>query len=101
MLRPTRKKHPPDSIQDWRIYAPRFHRRDFQARFGVPFDSVYGGYFKFLSTLGFLYENGDEIVLTDAGAFWLHAIQDLFSIDYVSELWGKARRHPWPKRVVF
>ncbi len=85
----------------WRIYATRFHRRDFQARFGVPFDSVYGGYFKFLSTLGFLYENRDEIVLTDAGAFWLHAVQDLFSLDYVSELWGRARCDPWPKRVVF
>jgi len=46
-----------------------------------------------------LQERGDEVVLTDAGAYWLHALQDLFSIDYVGTLWETAQENPWPERV--
>jgi hypothetical protein len=44
-------------------------------------------------------ECGDEIALTDAGAY-LHALQDLFSIEYVSTLWGMSQQHPWPHEVM-
>jgi oxygen-independent coproporphyrinogen-3 oxidase len=44
-------------------------------------------------------ERGDGIVLSDAGAYWLHALQDLFSIDYVSTLWGTSQHNPWPQAV--
>jgi oxygen-independent coproporphyrinogen-3 oxidase len=45
-------------------------------------------------------ENGDEIILSDDGAYWLHALQDLFSIDYISKLWGSSKSNPWPERVI-
>jgi hypothetical protein len=38
--------------------------------------------------------------LSDRGAFWLHAFEDLFSIDYVSRLWGVSERDPWPEQVL-
>jgi hypothetical protein len=83
----------------WRIYETRFRKRDFEQRFHEDFDLIYGRYLRPLSLLGFLKEQGDEIVLTDAGAYWLHALQDLFSIDYVSKLWGTAQVNPWPCEV--
>jgi oxygen-independent coproporphyrinogen-3 oxidase len=83
----------------WRIYETRFMKSDFEARFHEPFDAVYGSYFKLLSLCGLVRERGDEIVLTDAGAYWLHALQDLFSIDYVSTLWGTSQHNPWPQAV--
>lgn len=84
----------------WRVYGTRFRRSDFQKRFGVEFDEVYGGYVKPLSLLGFLRDGGDEIVLSDRGAYWLHVIQDLFSIQYVSVLWGTSKQNPWPEEVL-
>ncbi len=84
----------------WRIYETRFRKSDFQKRFGQGFDKVYGLYMKMLSILGFLSVKGDEIVLSDHGAYWLHVLQDLFSIDYVSRLWGISENEPWPRRVV-
>ena len=84
----------------WRIYETQFKRSDFKKRFGKEFDEVYGKYIKPMSFLGFLKDDGDRIVLTDRGAYWLHALEDLFSIDYISKLWGTSKQEPWPKRVV-
>jgi oxygen-independent coproporphyrinogen-3 oxidase len=83
----------------WRIYGTRFSKADFEQRFHLPLDAVYGKYLRLLSTLGLLTEGEDEVVLTDAGAYWLHAVQDLFSIDYISTLWGTSRQTPWPAEV--
>jgi oxygen-independent coproporphyrinogen-3 oxidase len=52
-----------------------------------------------LSRIGFVRDGGDELVLSDEGIYWLHALQDLFSIAYVSKLWGTSRQDPWPERV--
>jgi len=84
----------------WRIYETRFKKGDFKERFGRDFDEVYGRYFKPLPLLGFLEDDGDEIVLSDRGTYWLHVLEDLFSIEYVSKLWGTSRQDPWPERVI-
>ncbi|MCG9479223.1 MAG: radical SAM protein [Actinomycetia bacterium] len=83
----------------WRIYETRFKRSDFMERFGKEFDEIYGKYIKILSFFRFLNDNKDQIVLTDRGSYWLHAIEDLFSISYISKLWGTSKQDPWPKRV--
>jgi len=84
----------------WRIYETRFRRSDFERRFGRELDQVYGGYIKLLSLVGWLEDDGDELVLSDDGIYWLHVLQDLFSIQYVSTLWGTAQQEPWPERVL-
>jgi oxygen-independent coproporphyrinogen-3 oxidase len=84
----------------WRIYETRFRRSDFQKRFGKEFDKVFGKYIKLLSLVGFLKNDGDEIVLSDNGTYWLHVLQDLFSIEYISRLWGTSQQEPWPEKVV-
>lgn len=84
----------------WRIYETRFRKADFHARFHQDFDAVYGRYLRPLSLLGLLTDQQGEIALTDTGAYWLHAVQDWFSIDYVSTLWGTSRENPWPSTLL-
>ena len=83
----------------WRIYETKFKKMDFNKRFGKDFDSVYGKYMKPLALLGFLKDDGEQVVLTDKGTYWLHAFEDFFSIDYISKLWGTSKQQPWPKKV--
>ncbi len=84
----------------WRIYETRFGKTDFRRRFGQDFDSVYGRYLRPLRLFGLLRDDGERIVLTDKGSYWLHALEDLFSIEYVSRLWGTSKQEPWPQRVL-
>ena len=83
----------------WRIYETRFKKGDFKKRFGKELNKVYGKYVKLLSLLGFLKEDEDQIVLSDRGTYWLHALEDLFSLDYISKLWGNSKHEPWPVKV--
>jgi oxygen-independent coproporphyrinogen-3 oxidase len=84
----------------WRLYETRFNKSDFGSRFKKEFKDVYGKYTKLLSFFGFINVNGKQSALTDSGAYWLHAFEDLFSINYVSKLWGTSKQIPWPKRVL-
>lgn len=83
----------------WRAYGVRFAKRDFLARFGMPFDTVYGHITRGLVALDLARDDGAQVALTDAGAYWLHVLQDLFSLDAVGTLWGAAMAEPWPRRV--
>jgi coproporphyrinogen III oxidase-like Fe-S oxidoreductase len=84
----------------WRIYETLFTKKAFKKRFGQDFDSVYGKYMKLLALLGFLKDDGEQIVLSDRGTYWLHAFEDVFSIDYISTLWGTSKQEPWPENVM-
>lgn len=83
----------------WRIYETRINKSEFGLRFGQDLDKVYGSYIRPLSFMGFLKEEGDEVVLSDRAAYWLHALQDVFSIDYIGKLWGTSVQDPWPESV--
>jgi oxygen-independent coproporphyrinogen-3 oxidase len=84
----------------WRVYETRFKKSDFMNRFKRQIDEVYGKYLKLLSRTGFLQDDGEEVILTSEGAYWLHYIQDMFSIDYISKLWGTSKHDPWPQAVM-
>ncbi len=84
----------------WRIYETRFSKSAFRNRFGREFDSVFGMYLTPLSWFGLLDDDGEEVVLSDGGAYWLHVLEDLFSIDYVGKVWGVAAQEPWPEGMV-
>ena len=84
----------------WRIYETRFKKMDFKKRFEKDFDNVYGKYMKPLAHVGFLKDDEEQIILSDRGTYWLHSFEDLFSIDYISTLWGTSKQEPWPEKVV-
>ena len=84
----------------WRIYETRFMKNEFFRKFEIDFDVIYGRFMRFLSHIGFLKDDGQQIVLTDKGIYWLHAFEDWFSIDFISKLWGNSKNEPWPDKVV-
>lgn len=84
----------------WRIYETRFTRSAYLDRFGEDIDKTFGSYLRLFRHLGFLREDGDQIVLSDRGSFWLHAGEDILSIEYISKLWGASKRELWPEEVV-
>jgi oxygen-independent coproporphyrinogen-3 oxidase len=84
----------------WRIYETRFDKMNFKKKFRKNFDRVYGKYMTLLSLFGFLKDDGEKIVFSDKGIYWTHAFEDLFSLEYISKLWGTAKQEPWPDKVV-
>lgn len=84
----------------WRLYGVHISKHAFKQRFNRSFDSVYGRVMRVLGDLRLVRDDGADIVLTDAGAYWLHVFQDFFSLDAVGKLWSAAQAERWPRRVV-
>jgi coproporphyrinogen III oxidase-like Fe-S oxidoreductase len=84
----------------WRVYETRFSKADYRRRFGEAIEREYGRLLRLLDLLGFLEDDGERVVLSDRGAFWLHALEDIISIDYISKLWGTSKEIAWPEEVI-
>jgi len=84
----------------WRIYETRFSKSDFFKRFNICFDEKYGSLIEIFNRIGYLNNGNDQINLTDKGAYWLHAFEDFFSIDFINRLWGTSEQNSWPDKVV-
>lgn len=84
----------------WRIYETKFRKSDFQNRFNKSFDEKYGKQMKMMSRLGYVKNDSDHVCLSAKGAYWIHAFEDFFSIDYISKLWGTSQHNAWPDKVV-
>ena len=85
----------------WRVYETRFKRTDFEKRFGRDFNEVLGKYINLFHLFNLVKkDDGNEIILSDRGTFWLHALEDIFSLDYIGKLWGTSKQEPWPEKVI-
>jgi coproporphyrinogen III oxidase-like Fe-S oxidoreductase len=80
----------------WRIYETKFRKTDFNKRFNKTFDEKYGKQMKILNKMEYLYNDENQIRLTDKGTYWIHAFEDYFSINYINKLWGNSKSNPWP-----
>jgi menaquinone C8-methyltransferase len=50
---------------------------------------------------GMLAEHPDSYSLTRRGAFWVHLLQNYFSLRYINTIWTAAKRKPWPASIQF
>jgi hypothetical protein len=44
-------------------------------------------------------DDGNEVILSNEGIFWLYALEDLFLLDCIGKLWGTSKQEPWPEKV--
>lgn len=84
----------------WRLYALRVSRSEFATRFdGGDLDQEFGKLLKPCRMLGWLKECTDGYEVSRAGAYWIHRLQNAFSLRYLERLWGACLREPWPQEV--
>lgn len=83
----------------WRAYEMKIPGRDFRELFDEDLDHAYGRLMKLLERMGMVVaENGDYRITEDA-AYWIHRIQNEYSLNYINRLWGRCREEPWPQVV--
>jgi oxygen-independent coproporphyrinogen III oxidase len=85
----------------WRIYELRVQASGFSRVFGsdASLEQEYGRLFAPLVAVGLLARTEDGFAVTTPGAYWIHRLQNEYSLNYIDHLWGACRRNPWPKLV--
>lgn len=86
----------------WRVYELLADERDFRDMFGQreSLADVFGTVLEPFRRLGLLQRTEHGYAVSEAGAFWIHRLQNEYSLTYIDRLWGGCRRAPWPDEVV-
>jgi len=85
----------------WRTYELEVSETAFQQVFGAEasLKATFGPIMHFFRTLGMLEKQPDGWRITRRGAYWIHRLQNEYSLNYINRLWGTCRREVWPKEV--
>jgi oxygen-independent coproporphyrinogen-3 oxidase len=85
----------------WRIYELKIYEEDFQDLFGtaLSLDTAFSGVIRPLELTGMMKKGDGEHRVTDLGAYWIHRLQNEYSLNYINRLWGACRQTPWPQGV--
>jgi coproporphyrinogen III oxidase-like Fe-S oxidoreductase len=85
----------------WRIYELNMTNADFRSVFGATasLDSEFGHLLHPLIWAGLLERKNGDYRVTKSGAYWIHRLQNEYSLSYINHLWGTCRKEPWPEEV--
>ncbi len=83
----------------WRIYETKIYKKEFNKKFHRDFDKEFGKLFALFEILGLSKDLGEKIIMTDKGNYWIHVIQNLFSLDFIGNVWQNCLFTPWPSQI--
>ena len=85
----------------WRVYELKIQQYDFKDLFGQEYsiESIFGNVIKPLQLAGMLEKRNGDYHVTDSGAYWIHRLQNEYSLNYINRLWGACRKASWPQEV--
>ena len=78
----------------WRTYELKIMDKDFRRLFGsdVSLDHVFSLLFRPFRALGMMRRIKGGYEITRSGAYWIHRLQNEYSLSYINRLWGGCRK---------
>lgn len=85
----------------WRVYELKMMETDFQDLFNdnITLEAQFGKILKPFIGLGMIKKIDGGYQVTRSGAYWIHRLQNEYSLNYINRLWGTCRREAWPECV--
>ncbi|MCP4372104.1 MAG: radical SAM protein [Deltaproteobacteria bacterium] len=85
----------------WRVYELKICQKDFQELFGEEntIESNFSKVIKTFELAGMIEKNNGGYQVMNSGAYWIHRLQNEYSLNYINRLWGSCRRESWPSEV--
>ena len=86
----------------WRVYELKINNTTFQNLFGTSqtLKSEFGHLLFPFEQLGMVEFAHGNYSITRKGAYWIHRLQNEYSLNYINNLWGTCRKEPWPEKVL-
>lgn len=86
----------------WRVYELKINNTSFQNLFGTSHtvQSEFGRLLYPFEKLGMVKAADGNYSITGRGAYWIHRLQNEYSLNYINNLWGTCRKEPWPEKVL-
>jgi len=83
----------------WRLYDTYIPKKELFDFFGTT-DRKLNQLLMILKVLRLSEEENGFFKLTQKGAFWVHLLQNYFSLRYIDKIWSIAMNEAYPKEIV-
>jgi oxygen-independent coproporphyrinogen-3 oxidase len=83
----------------WRAYEMKASSEDFRELFGEDIESMFRGLFALPRLFGMVKKENGTYRVTEKAAYWIHRLQNEYSLNYINRLWGRCRMEAWPQEV--
>jgi oxygen-independent coproporphyrinogen-3 oxidase len=85
----------------WRTYELKILDQEFRGLFGksASLDHVFRMLFQPFLLLNMMRRIDGGYAITRSGAYWIHRLQNEYSLSYINRLWGGCRGVAWPEQV--
>lgn len=85
----------------WRVYELKIRDDEFAALFGEEnsVDARFSSLLRPLQLAGMLKKEQGGYRITRSGAYWIHRLQNEYSLNYINRLWGACKNEAWPQEV--
>lgn len=84
----------------WSLYTLRVSREEFAHSYpGRDLEREFGKALHAMQVLGLLHRVPAGYEVTTAGAYWIHRLQNAYSLRYLELVWGACRSKAWPLEV--
>ena len=84
----------------WRLYETRIPINEFEKRFSSGIEKRAKALIKLLFTLHMLKREDNYYALTRRGMFYVHLMQNHFSMNYIGKVWSEMMQEPEPKEIL-
>ncbi len=84
----------------WRFYDTYIPKQELFALFGKN-NRELEWLLRFLLAFRMAEDEGEQIVLNERGAFWIHLLQNYFILPYINRVWSASRETPYPELIRF
>jgi len=82
----------------WRFYDTYISKEELYTKFGMD-DHKINRLFSLFKNLNLIRENDSSYELTMNGSFWIHLMQNYFSLRYINKVWSVAMNEPYPSEI--
>ncbi len=83
----------------WRIYETKIIKQEFTDLFQKDFNKEFGRLFSLFEIAGFCKDTGETILMTDRGNYWIHVLQNIFSLDFIGRVWNECLSTTHPTHI--
>jgi oxygen-independent coproporphyrinogen-3 oxidase len=82
----------------WRFYDTYICKDELHKKFGFE-DEKINRLFSVFKSLNLIRENEMNYELTMSGSFWIHLLQNFFSLRYINKVWSVAIKEAYPSEI--
>jgi len=84
----------------WSFYGMKVNKTKFKNMFGIDLDKIFSFEIKFGKLSGLLYEDENNVFLTEKGAYYYHIIEQKYTNAYIDKMWNISGKKAFPDKIV-